>query len=148
MGYTAIMLFARDATRLRDIQEAQVGFGAAEMGNKGAVGLRALYEVDGESTELTFVATHLAAMEWNLPRRNANWGAIMRGLTFENPEEILSQMRRDAESRGESISSEEEDASEQSRLLREQQHQHDLRLQRQFHDLSVFKPSSYLRMPM
>ncbi|KAL7923378.1 Endonuclease/exonuclease/phosphatase [Trichoderma austrokoningii] len=143
VGYTAIMLFARDATRLSDIQEARVGFGAAEMGNKGAVGLRALYEADGgESTELTFVATHLAAMEWNLPRRNANWGAIMRGLTFENPEEVLSQMRRDAESRGEgeSTSSEEGDASEQSRLLRQQ----DVRLQQQFHDLSVFKPSSHL----
>ncbi|KAH8121719.1 Endonuclease/exonuclease/phosphatase [Trichoderma asperelloides] len=144
VGYTAIMLFARDATRLKDIQQAEVGFGAAEMGNKGAVGLRALYEVDGESTELTFVATHLAAMEWNLPRRNANWGTIMRGLTFENPEEVLNQMRRDAESRGESISSEEGDASEQSRLLREEQHQQDLQLQRQFHDLSVFKPSSHL----
>ncbi|KAM0513019.1 hypothetical protein ACHAPE_008224 [Trichoderma viride] len=144
VGYTAIMLFARDATRLKDTQEAEVGFGAAEMGNKGAVGLRALFEVGGESTELTFVATHLAAMEWNLPRRNANWGAIMRGLTFENPEEVLSQMRRDAESRGESVSSEEGDASEHSRLLREEQHQQDLRLQRQFHDLSVFKPSSHL----
>ncbi|KAL7795912.1 Endonuclease/exonuclease/phosphatase [Trichoderma ceciliae] len=144
VGYTAILLFARDATRLRDIQEAEVGFGAAEMGNKGAVGLRALYEVGGESTELTFVATHLAAMEWNLPRRNANWGTIMRGLTFENPEEVLSQMRRDAESRSESISSEEGDASEQARLLRDEHRQQDLRLQQQFHNLSVFKPSSHL----
>jgi hypothetical protein len=138
------MMFARDPTRLKDIQQAEVGFGAAEMGNKGAVGLRVLYEIDGESTELTFVATHLAAMEWNLPRRNANWGTIMRGLTFENPEEVLSQMRRDAESRGESISSEEGDASEQSRLLRDELHQQDLQLQQQFHDLSVFKPSSHL----
>ncbi|RFU72825.1 phosphatidylinositol polyphosphate phosphatase [Trichoderma arundinaceum] len=144
VGYTAIMMFARDPARLKDIQEAEVGFGAAEMGNKGAVGLRALYEVGGESTELTFVATHLAAMEWNLPRRNANWGTIMRGLTFENPEEVLSQMRRDAESRSESISSEEGDASEQARLLRDEHHQQDLRLQQQFHNLSVFKPSSHL----
>ncbi|KAM0256714.1 hypothetical protein ACHAQJ_004780 [Trichoderma viride] len=145
VGYTAIMLFARHPSRLKDIQQAEVGFGAAEMGNKGAVGLRALYEIDGESTELTFVATHLAAMEWNLPRRNANWGTIMRGLTFENPEEVLSQMRRDAESRGESISSSEEgDASEQSRLLREELHQQDIQLQQRFHDLSVFKPSSHL----
>ncbi|KAH0524710.1 hypothetical protein TsFJ059_007182 [Trichoderma semiorbis] len=144
VGYTAIMMFARDPTRLKDIQEAEVGFGAAEMGNKGAVGLRALYEVGGESTELTFVATHLAAMEWNLPRRNANWGAIMRGLTFENPEEVLSKMRRDAESRSQSLSSEESDASEQARLLREEHHEQDLRLQQQFHNLSVFKPSSHL----
>ncbi|KAL7931090.1 phosphatidylinositol polyphosphate phosphatase [Trichoderma chlorosporum] len=144
VGYTAIMMFARDPARLKDIQEAEVGFGAAEMGNKGAVGLRALYEVGGESTELTFVATHLAAMEWNLPRRNANWGAIMRGLTFENPEAVLSKMRRDAESRGQSLSSEEGDASEQARLLRDDQHEQDLRLQQQFHNLSVFKPSSHL----
>ncbi|PTB61615.1 DNase I-like protein [Trichoderma citrinoviride] len=146
VGYTAIMLFARHPDRLSNIQQAEVGFGAAEMGNKGAVGLRALYEAGGgESTELTFVATHLAAMEWNLPRRNANWGAIMRGLTFENPEEVLSRMRRDAASRSESLSaSEEGDASEQARLLREEHHEQDLRLQQQFHNLSVFKPSSHL----
>ncbi|KAL6878131.1 phosphatidylinositol polyphosphate phosphatase [Trichoderma longibrachiatum] len=151
VGYTAIMLFARHPERLANIQEAEVGFGAAEMGNKGAVGLRALYEAgDRQSTELTFVATHLAAMEWNLPRRNANWGAIMRGLTFENPEEVLSRMRRDAASRGQSqsrssSSSEDGDASEQARLLREEEHhEQDLRLQQQFHDLSVFKPSSHL----
>lgn len=138
------MLFARDPARLKDIQAAEVGFGAAEMGNKGAVGLRALYEIDGESTELTFVATHLAAMEWNLPRRNANWGTIMRGLTFENPEEVLSKMRRDAESRSVSMSSEEGDASEQARLLRDEHHEQDLRLQQQFHNLSLFKPSSHL----
>ncbi|UKZ55335.1 hypothetical protein TrVGV298_009155 [Trichoderma virens] len=120
VGYTAIMLFARDPTRLKDVQEAEVGFGAAEMGNKGG------------------------SMEWNLPRRNANWGAIMRGLTFENPEEVLTKMRRDAESRSQSLSSEEGDASEQARLLREEHHEQDLRLQQQFHNLSVFKPSSHL----
>ncbi|OTA02955.1 phosphatidylinositol polyphosphate phosphatase [Trichoderma parareesei] len=149
VGYTAIMLFARHPDRLTNIQAAEVGFGVAEMGNKGAVGLRALYEAgNGESTELTFVSTHLAAMEWNLPRRNANWGAIMRGLTFEDPEEVLSRMRRDAASRSQSrslsSSSEEGDASEQARLLREEHHEQDLRLQQQFHNLSVFKPSSHL----
>ncbi|KAL6853278.1 DNase I-like protein [Trichoderma novae-zelandiae] len=144
VGYTAIMLFARHPERLSNIQEAEVGFGVAEMGNKGAVGLRALYEAGGESTELTFVATHLAAMEWNLPRRNANWGTIMRGLTFEDPEEVLSKLRRDAASRSESSSSEEGDAPEQARLLRDEHHEQDLRLQQQFHNLSVFKPSSHL----
>ncbi|TFB00908.1 Inositol-1,4,5-trisphosphate 5-phosphatase 1 [Trichoderma ghanense] len=146
VGYTAIMLFAKHPDRLTNLQEAEVGFGAAEMGNKGAVGLRALYEAgDGESTELTFVATHLAAMEWNLPRRNANWGAIMRGLTFENPEEVLSRMRRDAASRSQSLSScEEGNASEQARLLQEEHHEQDLRLQQEFHNLSMFKPSSHL----
>jgi len=99
VGYTAILLFAKDPARVRDLQEAEVGFGAAEMGNKGAVGLRVLYDAAGkegdetQSTELTFVATHLAAMEWNLPRRNANWAAIMRGLTFDNPEAVVERMR-------------------------------------------------------
>ncbi|KAF7544963.1 hypothetical protein G7046_g9669 [Stylonectria norvegica] len=94
VGYTAIVLLARDPARLRNIQEAEVGFGAAEMGNKGAVGLRMLYEGQGdETTELTFVATHLAAMEWNLPRRNANWAAIMRGMAFENPEDVVESFR-------------------------------------------------------
>ncbi|UKZ81107.1 hypothetical protein TrVFT333_008875 [Trichoderma virens FT-333] len=131
VGYTAIMLFARDPTRLKDVQEAEVGFGAAEMGNKGAVGLRALYEVGGDHGVES-------------PAAQCQLGAIMRGLTFENPEEVLTKMRRDAESRSQSLSSEEGDASEQARLLREEHHEQDLRLQQQFHNLSVFKPSSHL----
>lgn len=149
VGYTAILLFAREPDRLYDLQEAEVGFGAAEMGNKGAVGLRALYDAgDKGTTELTFVATHLAAMEWNLPRRNANWAAIMRGLTFENPEAVLKRMRKvdgqasDATSL--THSEEEEGVSERMRLLHDSHHQQHLRLQQRLHDLSVFKPSSHL----
>ncbi|KAI9163327.1 Polyphosphatidylinositol phosphatase INP52 [Paramyrothecium foliicola] len=141
VGYTAILLFARDPTRLRHIQEAEVGFGAAEMGNKGAAGLRVLYEADaGRSTELTFVATHLAAMEWNLPRRNANWAAIMRGMTFENPEEILKTFKTGA---GADPSSN-DDGDERAGLLRSNSDEEHLRLQRRIHDISVFKPSSHL----
>lgn len=145
VGYTAIMLFAKDPTRVRDLKEAEVGFGAAEMGNKGAVGLRALYQVgDGEqSTELTFVATHLAAMEWNLARRNANWAAIMRGLTFENPEDVLDKVRR-REGTSTPESSEGDGAEERHRLLQDEHHKQHLELRQQLHDISVFRPSSHL----
>lgn len=169
VGMTAIMLFARDPAAIQSILEAEVGFGAAEMGNKGAVGLRVLYEKPdqgrgngrGRSTELTFVATHLAAMEWNLPRRNANWAAIMRGLTFGNPEEVLKLKRKafmdTASARGEpsapsSGGDEEADdsgsrtgtADEERRLLQDDDQALDMALQAQLHDISVFKPSSHL----
>lgn len=98
---TAIMLFARTPAAVHHIEEAECGFGTADMGNKGAVGLRVTWS-DGKSaggdgdgddefatTELTFVATHLAAMEWNLKKRNANWRTIVSGLTFENPKTAI-----------------------------------------------------------
>ncbi|RCI08733.1 hypothetical protein L249_4741 [Ophiocordyceps polyrhachis-furcata BCC 54312] len=145
VGYTAMMLFARHPARLSAVREAEVGFGAADMGNKGAVGMRTLYsDDDGRTTELTFVATHLAAMEWNLPRRNANWAAIMRGLTFENPEGVLAM-----EGLGAEEMEGEDDEDEGARLLngnevdRDEDRQHD-RLRRRLHDLSVYKPSSHL----
>ncbi|KAJ4298658.1 hypothetical protein N0V88_003689 [Collariella sp. IMI 366227] len=96
VGMTAILLFARDPASIHKIEEAECGFGAADMGNKGAVGLRVTYSgglpVGGEpprTTTLTFVAAHLAAMEWNLKKRNANWRAIVAGLTFANPRDVL-----------------------------------------------------------
>ncbi|KAJ9155744.1 Inositol 5-phosphatase [Pleurostoma richardsiae] len=104
VGMTAIMLFARTPEAIQNVKEAECGFGAADMGNKGAVGLQITYvepkddggvdEERGEpaqkrSTEFTFVATHLAAMEWNLRRRNANWRSIVSGLTFANPKSVL-----------------------------------------------------------
>lgn len=92
VGMTAIMLFARDPAAIRHMEEAQCGFGAADMGNKGAVGLRVLWSPGGddeEATEVTLVAAHLAAMEWNLEKRNANWRTMMAGLTFANPRSVL-----------------------------------------------------------
>ncbi|KAK3935228.1 endonuclease/Exonuclease/ phosphatase [Diplogelasinospora grovesii] len=98
---TAILLFAKDPAAVQGIEEAECGFGAAGMGNKGAVGLRVTWAntagVDdssdsgelGKPTELTFVATHLAAMEWNLQKRNSNWRTIVSGLTFANPKALL-----------------------------------------------------------
>lgn len=151
VGYTAIILFAKDPERIRDLQDAEVGFGAAEMGNKGAVGLRMLYDVGGDgtlSTELTFVATHLAAMEWNLAKRNANWAAIMRGMTFGNPEAVLDQVRG---SEGTPTSTprngdDDDDGSvtEQQRLLRDAHDEQHRDIRRQLHDISVFKATSNL----
>lgn len=168
VGYTAILLFARDPEKATNVQQAEVGFGAAEMGNKGAAGLRLGYSIGGdgsgdEPVELTFVATHLAAMEWNLPRRNANWAAIMRGLTFENPEEVLNK-HKDGEGPPAPNSSGSRDGGggdnnddndgddgddnvddgETTRLLQNEHDQHHARLQRQIHNLSVYKPTSHL----
>ncbi|KAL2209149.1 DNase I-like protein [Sarocladium strictum] len=142
VGYTAILLLARDPDTIRKVQQAEVGFGAAEMGNKGAVGLRVLYDAGGEGreTELTFVATHLAAMEWNLPKRNANWAAVMRGLTFDDPEAVVERFRTDADG----TSSGDQGDGERTRLLHDEHQEQHLRLRRHIHDISVFKPSSHL----
>ncbi|KAH8886712.1 DNase I-like protein [Thozetella sp. PMI_491] len=98
VGMTAIMLFSKTPSAIHHIEEAECGFGAADMGNKGAVGLRVTWTPgagavgpsgEQKTTELTFVATHLAAMEWNLKKRNANWRAIASSLTFANPRRLL-----------------------------------------------------------
>lgn len=83
VGMTAILLFARRPDAICHVQAAECAFGIANMGNKGAVALRVTYSDAGaaaerrRTTELTFVATHLAAMEYNLRRRNANWASIV-----------------------------------------------------------------------
>lgn len=145
VGYTAIILFARDPDRLENVQEAEVGFGAADMGNKGAVGLRGVFRgAQGDQRgEVTLVATHLAAMEWNLARRNANWAAIVRGMTFANPEEVVERHRNGAgtPARGEEG---EAQSDEQTGLLSGASDEEHVRLQRELHDISVFKPSSHL----
>ncbi|KAL0937376.1 endonuclease/Exonuclease/phosphatase [Colletotrichum truncatum] len=149
VGMTGIMLFARNPEAILRVQEAEVGFGAAEMGNKGAVALRVLYEgkaADGgkKETELTFVATHLAAMEWNLPRRNANWAAIMRGLTFENPENILSPKKNALRAAANGEGQNEDNGEEGLHLLHGEHHAQNLALQERLQEISVFKPSSHL----
>ncbi|KAG5979087.1 hypothetical protein E4U55_005569 [Claviceps digitariae] len=160
VGYTAMLLFAKDPQSIRNLQCAEVGFGAAEMGNKGAVGLRTLYDVDGDgkqATELTFVATHLAAMEWNLPRRNANWAAVMRGLTFGDPEAILDELRgpestpapptpadSDDDTDGADGGDENELREHHRLLLHNTHHREHRQIQQRLHDISVFKPSSHL----
>ncbi|EAQ89732.1 hypothetical protein CHGG_06351 [Chaetomium globosum CBS 148.51] len=60
VGMTAILMYARDPTSVRNIEEAECGFGAADMGNKGAVGLRVTWSGQADetglskTTELTF----------------------------------------------------------------------------------------------
>ena len=86
VGMTAIMVFARAEVeeRIRWIETAGVGCGLWEMGNKGAVGARlGLESEDTGGTDLvTFVAAHLAPMEWNVERRNKDWQSICEGLVF------------------------------------------------------------------
>jgi hypothetical protein len=151
VGMTALLLFAREPSAITHVAEAEVGFGAAEMGNKGAVGLRVRYSVDdgddGAGAELTFVATHLAAMEWNLARRNANWAAIMRGLTFEDPEKIMNP-ENGAPDMDQEAPDEDNGASgasaETVRLLQDQHHAESHRMQGRLQDISVYKPTSHL----
>ncbi|KAL1836093.1 hypothetical protein VTJ49DRAFT_5577 [Mycothermus thermophilus] len=47
VGMTAMLLYARDPTAVTAIAEAECGFGAADMGNKGAVGLRVTWKDGG-----------------------------------------------------------------------------------------------------
>jgi hypothetical protein len=150
VGMTALLIFARDPDAALNIEVAEVGFGAAEMGNKGAVAMRVLYQVpEGDQTELTFVATHLAAMEWNLPRRNANWATIMRGLTFDDPEAILNPKNRlltaaNGEGSAEDEAARPGGAEEAVRLLHDQHYEESFRLQEKLQNISIFKPSSHL----
>ncbi|KAL5604856.1 hypothetical protein BROUX41_001813 [Berkeleyomyces rouxiae] len=151
VGMTALMLFARSPAAVGPVQVAEVGFGAAGMGNKGAVGLRTVfsraYDSSSESTELTFVAAHLAAMEENLAQRNANWLRIMRELTFADPAPVIQKHAQltaqtgDAENRdGSHGDSDGEDIG----LLAARHHDAKVNLDAKLHDLSVFKPSSHL----
>lgn len=84
LGMTGIMVFAKNPEAVSDVETGGVGVGVAEMGNKGAIGVRLTYHGNGTSTELTFVAAHLAAMEEELLRRNEDWKNIVRGLVFSS----------------------------------------------------------------
>ncbi|KAK0105389.1 hypothetical protein ONS96_004781 [Cadophora gregata f. sp. sojae] len=84
LGMTGIMVFAKDPTAVSDVETGGVGVGLAEMGNKGAIGVRFTYHGNWTSTELAFVAAHLAPMESELERRNEDWKNIVRGLVFSS----------------------------------------------------------------
>lgn len=84
-GLTALMVFARSDVQdsIRWIETAAVGVGMYELGNKGAIGAR-LY-IDGDDNTpvpMTFVSAHLAPMEDQCERRNADWKSICEGLVF------------------------------------------------------------------
>ncbi|MCJ1290437.1 hypothetical protein MMC34_001975 [Xylographa carneopallida] len=84
VGMTVLMAFIRRdlLCNVRWMETGGVGVGVHEMGNKGAVGLRLGYGVEDETMEMTFVAAHLAPMEWALERRNKDWKNIVQGLVF------------------------------------------------------------------
>ncbi len=85
-GMTGLMVFARDdvAENVKWLRNAGVGVGVAEMGNKGAVGLRIGYQAPEMEREVqfTFVSAHLAPMEDGLERRNEDYKNIVRRLVF------------------------------------------------------------------
>lgn len=85
IGLTAIMVFARDdvADSINWLHTAEVGLGVAEMGNKGAVGIRLGYKTtETEELLLTFVSAHLAPMEDGLEQRNEDYKHIVQRLVF------------------------------------------------------------------
>jgi hypothetical protein len=84
LGMTGMIIFAKDESAVQDIEHAGVGVGVSEMGDKGAVGVRFTYNGGGGSTELTFVAAHLQAMEDAVQTRNQNWQDIVRRLVFSS----------------------------------------------------------------
>ncbi|KAI1100987.1 DNase I-like protein [Jackrogersella minutella] len=138
VGMTGIMLFARDPAALQNIKVAEVGFGAGDMANKGAVGLRTLYrkeDTDGSllaSVELTFVSAHLAAMEWNLNKRNKNWESIVSGLVFEDPRKMVENPSM------QHALQDSEDSETQEPLLELDS------TEKAIHNISIYKPGSHL----
>ncbi|KAI1003525.1 hypothetical protein K3495_g4684 [Podosphaera aphanis] len=83
LGSTALVIFAKDASAITDVETAGVGLGIWGLGNKGAAGLRFRYH----GALLTFAAVHLAAMEWRMQSRNEDWKKIVRRLVFNPVEE-------------------------------------------------------------
>ncbi|KAI0201793.1 Endonuclease/exonuclease/phosphatase [Astrocystis sublimbata] len=138
VGMTGIMLFALDPSALSEVTPAEVSFGAGDMANKGAVGLRMLYFKQDDTnrtrhTELTFVSTHLAPHEWNLEKRNKNWETIVSGLVFDDPHQLRCKNTTHPTTRPYQDRSEERAA-----LLPVNQSKKAL------HDITVYKPGSHL----
>lgn len=154
-GMTGIMLLARNPTAIHNVRTTELGFGAGSMANKGAVGLRFLYTTEGNgdrdgeddesggqtsrATELTFVSTHLQAMEWNLETRNRNWESIVSGLVFEDPKKYILQPHTARGDGGGSGSSEE---GEEAHDLLERDR--DEARKSALHDISIYKPGTHL----
>lgn len=92
VGMIGIMFFVKNPATIQDLETAGVGTGVAEMGNKGAVAVRFTYQRGSSSTEVTFIAAHLAAMEDELERRNEDWKNIVRGLVFSSTSEDRGKM--------------------------------------------------------
>ncbi|KNG84087.1 putative inositol 5-phosphatase [Aspergillus nomiae NRRL 13137] len=87
-GMTGLMVYARSdvAERISSIDTARVGFGFQQMGNKGAVGARLTYatqKTPGDTVDLTFIAAHLAPMEYAVRQRNEDWRSMVERLVFD-----------------------------------------------------------------
>ena len=104
LGMTGIVVLARSDIdeRIRWIETAGVGFGHWEMGNKGAAAVRmglslGLEGSDDDEMDITFVAAHLAPMEWNCERRNQG-GLNLFGISYHiltcMPLRLEEHMRR------------------------------------------------------
>jgi hypothetical protein len=109
IGMTGLMVFARAdiADRISWIDTAHVGVGVQETGNKGAVGARLGYIVEGRSSQtvdLTFVAAHLAPMEDGLARRNLDWQSIVERLVFSHGQTSPRTIGDSSQTRDESTS--------------------------------------------
>lgn len=118
-GMTAMMVFVRSdvADQISWTETAQVGVGFLEMGNKGAVGTRLGYTVEGgqnETVDLTFVAAHLAPMEEEYERRNEDWKSIVERLVFAKKKATRRRNRESGGDREESIALLSDDSSDES----------------------------------
>lgn len=97
LGGIAILVYGRDQTvtsKVVDVRVAKAACGIGRlMGNKGAVGVRVVLDLDLEESEkseeehsghtvLTFVTAHLAAHDSGLKRRNEDWRSIVERLVF------------------------------------------------------------------
>jgi hypothetical protein len=99
-GMTGLMVFARSDVqdKIRWIETAEVGVGMYEMGNKGAVGARLGFAGENDETvPVTFVSAHLAPMEDQCERRNADWQSICEGLVFTREEADTTRTDEDSQ---------------------------------------------------
>ena len=91
LGMTGILVLARPEIhdQIKWVKTAGTGVGdfggMIGLGNKGSAAARLGLQVgtEDEELELTFVAAHLAPMEWECERRNEDWRSICEGTVFE-----------------------------------------------------------------
>lgn len=84
VGMITLMVFVRqeESVKVREIEDAGVGTGMYEMGNKGAVAVRLGYRAGDSTVQIALVSAHLAPMEDSTTRRNEDWRSIVQGLIF------------------------------------------------------------------
>lgn len=112
LGMTGLMVFAKHETndRIQWIKTGGVGVGLWNMGNKGAIAARIGLEHGNDVIDLTFVAAHLAPMEWDWKRRNKDFENIIRNVGMKYDERLSKEY-------GESSTASEADEDEVRSLL-------------------------------